>query len=141
MTTAVRASTRGAGWADAHRDGTGARSTASTSAGLASAGAAVAGVAIHPTSRPSTTRREGNRGKRERTAVGCTNPWKECNPLDPDGRGTPDGGERRLAPPPGDRRELGTGPSTSARLRLRAPWATGPSTGFRKAPRRYLQGW
>src|ERR671912_1164098 len=117
MTTAVRASTRGV------------------------VGAAAAGVAIHPTTRPSARTREGNHRWRERTPVGCTNQWKKCNTLDPDWGGAPDGGGQRRAPPPGNRRELDAGPSTDARLRLRGTWVAGPSTGFHRTLRRYLQGW
>src|SRR5215207_6767601 len=77
MTTAAFASTRGPG------------------------GEAAAGVAIHPTTRPSARTRDGNHRWRERTPVGCTNPWKKCNTLDPDaglGReGPPDGGGQRRA--------------------------------------------
>jgi hypothetical protein len=62
MTTAVRASTRGAVGATA-----------------------AAGVAVHPRARPSARTREGNHRWRERTPVGCTNQRKECNTLDPDG--------------------------------------------------------
>jgi len=62
MTTAVRASTRGA------------------------VETAAAGIAIHPVRRPKASTRDGNHRWRERTAVGCTNPWKKCNTLDPDGR-------------------------------------------------------
>src|SRR5919107_3223523 len=85
MTTAVRASTRGAVGADAHRERTATRCAASTLAREASVGAdAAAGVAVHPTTRPSARTREGNHRWRERTPVGCTNQWKECNTLDPD---------------------------------------------------------
>src|SRR5512132_2229740 len=91
MTTAVRASTFGAVGA-----------------------VAAAGIAIHPVSRHRASTRHGNHRWRERTPVGCTNPWKKCNTLDPDGittgddeGGAPDGGGQRRAPPPGDRRELG----------------------------------
>jgi hypothetical protein len=61
MTTAAFASTRGPGGE-----------------------AAAAGVAIHPATRPSARTRDGNHRWRERTPVGCTNPWKKCNTLDPD---------------------------------------------------------
>src|SRR5215211_9006235 len=71
MTTAARASTRGAG------------------------GAAAAGVAIHPTTRASARTREGNHRWRERTAVGCPNPWKKRNTLEMRGREEP--GRRRAA--------------------------------------------
>src|SRR5918997_374573 len=65
MTTAVRASTRGA------------------------VGAAAAGVAIHPTTTASARTREGNPRGGERTPVGCTNQWNKCNTLDPDWGGSP----------------------------------------------------
>ena len=71
MTTAARASTRGAG------------------------GAAAAGIAIHPTTRASARTREGNHRWRERTPVGCPNPWKKRNTLDRSGREEP--GRRRAA--------------------------------------------
>src|SRR5215207_6169781 len=70
MTTAARASTRGAVGADAHPDPAIGRSTASTSTGLVSVGAAAAGIAIHPESRPRARTRDGNHRWRERTAVG-----------------------------------------------------------------------
>src|SRR4029453_4990994 len=60
MTTAVRASTRGGG------------------------AAAATGGATHPTTRATARSREGNHRWRERTPVGCTNPGKERNTLDPD---------------------------------------------------------
>src|SRR5918996_6619229 len=64
MTTAARASTRGPGEA------------------------AAAGAAIHPVSRASARARDGSHRWRERTAVGCPNPWNKCNTLDPDREGT-----------------------------------------------------
>src|ERR671911_3145544 len=84
MTTAVRASTRGADGAEA-----------------------AAGVAVHPMTRPTARTREGNHRWRERTPVGCTNQWKECNTLDPDWEGSP--GRRQATTgaagePPGARR-------------------------------------
>jgi hypothetical protein len=74
MTTAVRASTRGAVGATA-----------------------AAGVAVHPRARPSARTREGNHRWRERTPVGCTNQWKECNTLEVDGGPRRDPGRRRAA--------------------------------------------
>src|SRR5215216_4294648 len=94
--------------------------------------AAAAGGAIHPTTRPRATTREGNHRWRERTPVGCPTRGRSA---------TPDGGGQRRAPPPDDRRELDAGPSTGARLRLRGPGIAGPSTGFHRTLRRYLQGW
>src|SRR5512132_4596817 len=68
MTTAVRASTRGAGEA------------------------AAAGGAIHPTTRPSARTRDGNHRWWERTPVGCPTRGEERNT----GRGS-DPGRRRAA--------------------------------------------
>src|SRR5918994_1904372 len=86
MTTAVRASTRGADGADA-----------------------AAGVAVHPITRPSARTREGNHRWRERTPVGCTNQWKECNTLDPDWEEP-----RTAAGSDGRRRRVTAGSSTPA---------------------------
>src|SRR5512132_4583100 len=129
------------GWCSRRCHSTAPVAASMTTAARAStwgAGEAAAGVATHPTTRPSDRTRDGNHRWWERTPVGCPTRGEERNT----GRGSdPDGGGQRRAPPPGDRRELDAGPSTDARLRLRGTRVAGPSTGFHRTLRRYLQGW